>query len=191
MNLKLILLFFTFLTPFFCLAQYTIDDHYMEFTDVSSTPDFYSNTYLNAESDVSVEWVIVRDSMPTEWEFSNCFPSCYAPGTLSGTNSFEAGSQTYLNCHFYPNNVAGQGLVQMQITITSIVNSVTNTDVDTVTWRGTATEPTAIGEWHSNTNNPVVAIYNLLGQKIDRAETNQVHIVRYKDGTIRKSINRR
>ena len=191
MKTNLIFLLSALLIPFLGVSQYSIDDHYIEFTDVSSVEDFYSNTFFNADNDVTVDWIIIRDSMPTEWEFSNCFPSCFAPGITSGTNSFETGSQTYLNCHFYPHNVAGQGLVQMQITITSVDDSITNTDVDTVTWRGTATEPTAIGEWHNNANNPVVAIYNLFGQKIDRVEANQVHVLHYKDGTIRKSINLR
>ena len=170
------------LIPFISFAQYSIDDHYIEFTDASSVDDFYANTFFNADQALTVEWIIIKDSMPSEWEFSNCFPSCFAPGITSGTGSFEASSQQYLNCHFYPNNVAGEGLVKMEITINSSI-------VDTVTWRGTASDVTDISQWYNNRSNPVVAVYNLFGQKIDKIEPNQIHILQYQDGTIRKSLN--
>ena len=54
--------------------------------------------------------------MPNEWEFSICFPSCYDSGVTSGTSNFSASTNQYLNCHFYPNNTAGQGVVKMEIT---------------------------------------------------------------------------
>jgi hypothetical protein len=170
------------LIPFIGFAQYSIDDHYIEFTDASSVDDFYANTFFNADQALTVEWIIIQDSMPSEWEFSNCFPSCFALGITSGTGSFEASSQQYLNCHFYPNNVAGEGLVKMEITINSSI-------VDTVTWRGIASDVTDISQWYNNISNPVVAVYNLFGQKIDKIEPNQIHILQYQDGTIRKSLN--
>lgn len=168
--------------PFIGFSQYSIDDHYLEVTDVSTAADFYANTYFNADQALTVKWTIVQDSMPSQWEFSNCFPSCYYPGTTTGSATFEAGSQQYLNCHFYPNNVAGEGLVKMEITIN-------NSIVDTVTWRGIASAVTDISQWYNSSSNPVVAIYNLYGQKLDKIEANQVHILQYKDGTVRKSIN--
>ncbi len=170
------------LIPFIGFTQYSIDDHYLEISGSSADSDFYINTNFNAEQALTVEWVIVQDSMPSEWEFSNCFPSCFTPGTLSGEGSFEASSQQYLNCHFYPNNVAGEGLVKMEITINSSI-------VDTVTWRGIASDVTDISQWYNNGSNSVVAVYNLFGQKIDKIEPNQIHILQYQDGTIRKSLN--
>ena len=174
------LFFYIIFLPFIGFSQYSIDDHFIELNDVYTVSDFYANTFFNAEEEVSVEWLIVRDSMPSEWEFSNCFPSCYPPGVLFGTGDFVEGSQQYLNCHFYPNNVAGEGIVQMQITVNSSI-------VDTVTWRGNASEVSSISQWHS-TSNPVISIYNLFGQKIEKTEPNQVYIMQYHDGTIRKSL---
>ena len=70
----------------------------------------------------------------------------------------------------------------MEITINSSI-------VDTVTWRGIASDVTDISQWYNNGSNPVVAVYNLFGQKIDKIEPNQIHILQYQDGTIRKSLN--
>ena len=49
--------------------------------------------------------------------------------------TFQASTNQYLNCHFYPNNTAGQGVVKMEITTNSNV-------IDTVVWIGTAVEST-------------------------------------------------
>lgn len=180
--IKTKLFFALLLSSFFSLAQYTIDDRYIEFTSSSSVADFYQNTYFNAEQAVTVEWIIIKDSMPSEWQFSNCFPSCFAPGITSGSANFQASSKQYLNCHFYPNNTAGEGLVQMQLTINGSI-------IDTVTWKGIASDITSIDKWSNNFSKDVVAIYNLFGQKIDKVGRNKVYILQYKDGSIRKIIN--
>lgn len=169
------------LCSLFSAAQYSIDDYYIEFSAASSVPDFYQNTYYNSDQATDVQWRIIKDSMPSQWQFSFCFPSCFSPGIISGTASFEPASQQYLNCHFYPNNVAGEGFVQMEITTN-------NNFVDTVSWRGIASDLTNISAWKNNNSKPIVAYYTLEGKKIDKPNHNQLCIIQYKDGTFRKNL---
>ena len=42
MKTNLLFLLSALLIPFLGVSQYSIDDHYIEFTDVSSVEDFYS-----------------------------------------------------------------------------------------------------------------------------------------------------
>ena len=179
MKIKLFLLLF--FCSYFSIAQYSIDDYYMEFSAPSSVSDFYQNTYYNSDQATEVQWRIIKDSMSSQWQFSVCFPSCYSPGITNGTASFEPETQQYLNCHFYPNNVAGEGLVQMEITTN-------NSFVDTVVWRGIASELTNISTWTNNSFKQIANLYNLSGNKIDKPPYNQLYFIQYQDGTFRKNL---
>lgn len=114
-----------------------IDDYelILEGTVDQSSPA--QNTYYNALEEVTLSWSIVTLEGPSEWDFSFCFPNCYDIGVTEGNLNFPAGTEQYLNCHVYPNQTPGTGVVQMEI--------VTNgTTVDTVTWLVTIGAPLSV-----------------------------------------------
>ncbi|MDC3104072.1 plastocyanin/azurin family copper-binding protein [Flavobacteriales bacterium] len=160
---------------------HTIDDYTIELSDLSTVSDFYQNTYYNALEACDISWQIVEVEMPNEWEFSVCFPSCYNPGVMSGTANFSASTNQYLNCHFYPNNTVGQGVVKMEITTNS------NT-IDTVVWIGTAVESINLETYHLFNTNEIEGIYSLDGRKVDQILTNSSVFIRYKSGLVRKFL---
>ncbi|MGB1932037.1 MAG: cupredoxin domain-containing protein [Flavobacteriales bacterium] len=158
---------------------HTIDDHTIELSDISTVSDFYQNTYYNALEACDISWQIVEAEMPNEWEFSICFPSCYDSGVTSGTSNFSASTNQYLNCHFYPNNTAGQGVVKMEIT--------TNlTARDTVVWIGTAVEPINLETYYLSNTDEIEGIYSLDGRKVNQILTNSSVFIRYKSGLVKK-----
>jgi len=158
---------------------HSIDDYIIELSDISTVSDFYQNTYYNAIETCDISWQIVEAEMPNEWEFSICFPSCYDPGVISGTANFSASTNQYLNCHFYPNNTAGHGVVKMEITTNSNA-------IDTVVWIGTAVESTNLGTYHLLNTDEIEGIYSLYGRKVDQILTNSSVFIRYKSGLVRK-----
>ena len=158
---------------------HTIDDYTIELSDISSVSDFYQNTFYNALEACDISWQIVESEMPNEWEFSICFPSCYDPGVISGTANFSASTNQYLNCHFYPNNTAGQGVVKMEITTNSNA-------IDTVVWIGTVVESKNLGTYHLLNTDEIEGIYSLDGRKVDQILTNSSVFIRYKSGLVRK-----
>ena len=158
---------------------HTIDDYTIELSDISIVSDFYQNTYYNALEACDISWQIVESEMPNEWEFSICFPSCYDPGVISGTANFSASTNQYLNCHFYPNNTSGQGVVKMEITTNSNA-------IDTVVWIGTAVESANLGTYYLLNTDEIEGIYSLDGRKVDQILTNSFVFIRYKSGLVRK-----
>ena len=159
--------------------SHTIDDNTIEFSDISIVSDFYQNTYYNALEACDISWQIVEAEMPNQWEFSICFPNCYNPGVMSGTANFLASTNQYLNCHFYPNNTAGQGVVKMEITTNS-------TAIDTVVWIGTAVESANLGTYYLSNTDEIESIYSLDGKKVNQILTNSSVFIRYKSGLVRK-----
>ena len=158
---------------------HTIDDYTIELSDISTVSDFYQNTYYNALEACDISWQIVEAEMPNEWEFSICFPSCYDLGIISGTANFSASTNQYLNCHFYPNNTAGQGVVKMEINTNS-------TGIDTVVWIGTAVESANLGTYYLLNTDEIEGIYSLDGRKVDQILTNSSVFIRYKSGLVSK-----
>ena len=158
---------------------HSIDESIINLSDDASVSDFYANTFYNAYDSVNISWQIIESDMPDQWSFSNCFPNCYNPGVLSGSNSFLPNSQQYLNCHFYPNNTAGQGVVKMQITTNSNV-------IDTVEWIGTAVESKNLATYQLLSTDEIEGIYSLDGRKVDQILTNSSIFIRYKSGLVRK-----
>ena len=160
-------------------STHTIDDYTIELSDVSTVTDFYQNTYYNAIEECDVSWKIIEIQMPNEWEFSICFPNCYDPGINNGASDFSAGTNHFLNCHFYPNNIAGQGVIKMEIT--------TNlTAKDTVIWIGTAVEPANLEDYYLSNSDEIDGIYSIDGRKVDKILTNSSFLIRYKSGIVRK-----
>ena len=98
---------------------------------------------------------------------------------MSGVANFSAGTNQYLNCHFYPNNTAGQGVVKMEITTNSNV-------IDTVVWIGAAVESTNLGTYQLLSTDEIKGIYSLDGRKVDQILTNSSIFIRYKSGLVRK-----
>ena len=92
--------------------------------------DININTYYNAIDAVQVEWTIVEADVPEGWEFSFCFPNCHPIGVVEANAQFPAASEQYLNCHVYPNGIAGEGILRMQLTTNGAAQ-------DTVTWHAT------------------------------------------------------
>ena len=110
-----ILIAFTIISLNSISQSFTIQDNYMSLSGQYTDNDFSKNTFLEALLDDSLTWEIVVDSMPSTWEFSNCFPNCYNVGVTSGDLVVLNGQSYYLNCHIYPNNTAGEGLITMKI----------------------------------------------------------------------------
>lgn len=161
---------------------HSIDQVFINLTDDCNVSDFYGNTFYNAYDTLDISWQIIESTMPSQWSFSNCFPNCYNPGVTYGTNNFLPNSQQYLNCHFYPNNTAGTGIVKMEI--------VTNQQfIDTVTWIGVATSSASIDEGlYDPKSNSELMIFDVTGKRIDDFLINKLNIVIYDDGKVEKFI---
>lgn len=159
---------------------HSIDELVINLSDDASVSDFYENTYYNAYDSVNVNWKVIESDMPDQWDFSNCFPNCYNPGVLNGENSFLPNTQQYLNCHFYPNNTPGTGIVKMEITTN-------NQFIDTVTWIGVASSTSGIIEFnHNQTTNKNILIYDLSGKKLEKIHKNKLNIIIDQNGKIEK-----
>jgi hypothetical protein len=159
---------------------HTIDDYNITLTDDASVSDFYQNTYYNALDAVEISWQIITDSMPNNWDFSICFPMCTAIGVANGSGNFNPNTQQYLNCHFYPNNTPGTGVLRMEIT--------TNQNyIDTVTWTGIATSSLNIQNIDISQNKVLIKTIDLLGRETPfKPNTPLIYI--YDDGTVEKKM---
>lgn len=147
--------------PLIAMAQtHDIEDHSLFMDGAVSDADVSANTYFNAMVDVMVEWSVLEADLPDGWDFSFCFPDCHPIGVESGTNVFEAASEHYLNCHVYPNNISGEGHLNMLLTTNSA-------SVDTVTWWVTIEEFNHVystGEQPIQTfPNPFASVLNVQG----------------------------
>lgn len=117
--------------------------------------------------------------MSNEWEFFIYFTSYYDQGEISGTANFSASTNQYLNCHFYPNNTAGQSVVKMELTTNS------NT-IYTVVWIETAFQSANLGNYHLLNAYKIECIYSLDGRKVDQILTNLYEFIRYKSVIVSK-----
>ena len=119
------------LMPILAFGQsHSIDEHELFMSGTVEDLDININTYYNAIDAVQVEWAIVEADVPEGWEYSFCFPNCHPIGVVEANAEFSADSEQYLNCHVYPNGIAGEGILRMQLT----TNGAT---LDTVTWHAT------------------------------------------------------
>ncbi len=159
--------------------NFTIQNNYLTVTGSSTDPDFSANTNLDALNNGTLVWTIVLDSIPQGWEFSNCFPNCYPVGTTSGTLNMDQGNSYYLNGHFYPNNIAGEGKITMEI-------DDGNGTVEQVTWYGIAGSVGIINNFVNSNQKQIKYIYNLNGQLVSEFTPNQLYIITYNDGSFGK-----
>jgi hypothetical protein len=174
------------LVPMMSFGQlHTIDNYNITLTDNSSVNDFYGNTYYNALDSVEVSWQIVANSMPNNWAYSICFPTCYPIGVDNSNSNFNIDTQQYLNCHFYPNNTAGTGVIKMQI-ITHKKDDDSFLYVDTVTWTAIATNSLHTNELN-NTPKQLIKIVDIQGRETPfKPNTPLLYI--YNDGTVERKM---
>ena len=119
------------LMPVLAFGQsHSIDQHELFMSGTVEDLDININTYYNAIDAVQVEWSIVETDVPEGWEYSFCFPNCHPIGVVEANAQFPAASEQYLNCHVYPNGIAGAGILRMQLTTNGAAQ-------DTVTWHAT------------------------------------------------------
>ena len=174
-----------FIFPFVSLGQnqtHTIDDHYMQMNCTTLDNDMSQNTHYNTIDVCDISWKVIKDSVPSSWEFSFCFPTCYVPGVTTGQDNFSSGQSVYLNCHMYPNGEPGFGIVQMEITTNGIYK-------DTVTWTGLADNISLIEEKDSFQDSDIVAIYDLSGRTINTIRNIGIYIIEYKNGIHKKCFS--
>lgn len=160
--------------------SFSVQQNNVSLSGLPTDNDFSANTYLDALSNNTLYWSIITDSMPTGWQFSNCFPSCYAKGVSNGILSISNGQDYYLNCHFYPNNTSGEGKITMEIT-----DSAGTTEL--VTWHGIAgTLSGIIDNYYQTNKNKIKNIYNLSGQIVKDFKPNKIYIVQLNDNSFTK-----
>ena len=149
--------------------SFSVKQNNVTLTGFSTDNDFSQNTYLDAFADDTLSWNIISDSLPSSWDFSNCFPNCYPTGATSGNLVTSNGQSYYLNCHIYPNNTSGEGFITMEIT-----NSAG--DTEQVTWYGIAGN-VGLEENYVFNKKDIKIIFNLNGQIVKETETNQLYII--------------
>ena len=159
--------------------SFSVQQNNVSLTGLSTDNDFSRHTYLDALADDSLTWNIITDSLPSSWDFSNCFPICYSIGVTSGDLVISNGQSYYLNCHIYPNNTSGEGFITMEIS-----NNVGNTEQ--VTWHGIAGSVGIINNYYDSNKNNIKCIYDLSGKIVDDYKPNQIYIVQLNDNSLVK-----
>ena len=158
--------------------SFTVQSNSVTLNGSPNVQDFNDNTYLDAFSTETLTWSIVADSMPSSWDYSNCFPNCYPIGTTNGTLSITNGQSYYLNGHIYPNNTPGEGYWTMEIT--------NGTTTELVTWHVVAGSVGILNDWINNNQTKIRTICNLEGKMVNELKPNQIFIVVYNDNTSKK-----
>lgn len=174
---------FIFFLPLCLISQtHYIDQHNMYmFGDVIEN-DISINTYYNSLDSCDISWSIIKDSMPSQWEFSICFPDCYPIGVVNQQNLFMPNENNYLNCHIYPNGQVGNGIVQMQI----VTN---NSYIDTVTWNGVISSTANIDLINASSvrSKQLIKVYNILGKPSKIVKNKMLYFI-YEDGRVEKKM---
>ena len=171
-------IFLFWILPFFAMSQiFTVDDNYIECSDNYTVSNFSANTFLNTFSEVSISYEIIVDSMPFGWDFQNCFPTCHPINTYSvDAINFPADSSIYLNGHFYPNNIIGEGLMIMELSAQHGLY------LDTITWRGEALLEVDLEEDFFN-NSSIKKIHTIHGQLVKDFSDGNIFFVTFEDNT--------
>ena len=160
---------------------HSIDQNNLQMYGTNNDANISANTYYNTIDTCFISWNIIQRSLPNQWDFSICFPNCYAIGTINSQNLIFPNEQVYLNCHIYPNNTSGNGIIQMEITTN-------NLHKDTVTWM------ISISSFSNTYQSPVIdfekaeplKIIDLLGR--ETKQTNQPLFYIYDDRKAEKII---
>lgn len=178
---KIFIFFFIIFTQHLFSQTHAIEELVVELSGNASDSDFSNNTYYHAYDSCDVNWTIINDSIPNGWLFSVCFPICYSPGITSASQVFSYNSEQYLNLHIYPNNIAGSGVIHMEITTNGVQR-------DTVEWRATAINDLTLNEYSEISNRKIFNIYSLEGRRLSKAIPNQVILIEFDDGLIEKRV---
>tara|TARA_B100001059_G_scaffold68819_1_gene65744 strand:+ start:386 stop:907 length:522 start_codon:yes stop_codon:yes gene_type:complete len=169
------------MTHSYTYAQsFNVDENIVNIDACTACAGPASNTNLNALEDATLNWLIVDTDIPVGWDFSICFPNCYEIGVTSGILNIASGQQYYLNCHVYPNEIAGEGSITMQITD----NSGT---IEEVTWNAIIGSAGLFENILDQDELTIKSIYNLQGQKIPELLKNIPQIVVFSDNS-RKQV---
>ena len=164
--------------PFIGFGQtHFIDQNNLQMYGNINDADISINTYYNTSDTCIISWNIITDSLPSQWDFSICFPSCFAIGVVSSQDTILPNEQSYLNCHMYPNGQLGNGFVQMEITTNSLYK-------DTISWTGSISNISSLQE--QNKNKELIKVTDLLGR--ETKQTNKPLLYIYDDGTVEKRI---
>ena len=156
--------------------SFSVDDNVVTLNGSSTDVSIANNTFLNALSSETLQWLIVDASIPEGWEFSNCFPNCYDIGVTSGSLEMLEGESYYLNCHIYPNEIPGEGSVTMQI----LDNIGT---VEEVTWQAVVGSANLIENYLDANEKEIKSIYTMDGKMVSELLINQLQFVVFSDGT--------
>lgn len=151
---------------------------YMSGSNVNS--DIAINTFYNSIDTCNISWGIISDSLPTNWEFSICFPDCHNIGVINGSDQFLPNEKSYLNCHMYPNGTFGEGVVKMEIVTNNIYR-------DTLIWYGQVNLSSNVENSNSKDQYKLIKITNILGQEIPYRKNTPIFYI-YDDGTVEKKI---
>ena len=158
---------------------YSIDQHNLHMYGNTNDNDISINTYYNPLDTCNITWNIINDSLPSQWEFSICFPICHLIGVTNAQDIFFPNQQVYLNCHIYPNGQSGEGVIQMEITTN-------NQYKDTVTWTGSVSSISFVDELNHK-NRELIKTVNLLGRGTKGTKNEPLFYI-YDDGTVEKRI---
>ena len=90
--------------------------------------------------------------------------------------SFESDTSIYLNGHFYPNNIIGEGLMIMELSAQHGLY------LDTVTWRGEALLEVDLEEDFFN-NSSIKKIHTIHGQLVKDFSDGNIFFVTFEDNT--------
>ena len=162
--------------------SYSIDQHNLQMNGNANDPNISINTYYNTLDTCIISWNIIQRSVPSEWDFSICFPYCYAIGLTNSQNLISPNEQVYLNCHIYPNNMVGNGIMQLEITTN-------NLHKDTVTWIVSVSSVSNTDQFNViefDKTHPFKKI-DFFGRET-KGKTNQPLFYIYDDGTVEKKI---
>lgn len=159
--------------------SFSVQQNNVPLSGLPTDNDFSENTYLDALADDSLTWNIISDSLPSSWDFSNCFPNCYSIGQTNGDLVITNGQSYYLNCHIYPNNTSGEGFITMEIT-----DGGGTTEL--VTWRGIAGSVGIADDFYKSNINNIQTIYDLSGKIVSDFKPNKIYVVQLKDNSIVK-----
>ena len=78
--------------------------------------------------------------------------------------------KVFINGHFYPNSLPGEGYMQMEIT--------TNlTQIDTITWHGIASEISMVESLFYSENLEIIKIYDINGRVVNQFQKGKIFIV--------------
>ena len=159
--------------------NFTLQNDSIYLSGLYTNNDFDASTNLDAHVNGSISWEIVTDSIPSNWDYSICFPSCHSIGVSNGILNISDGDSYFLNCHFYPNNTPGSGFITMKIS-----DSITT---KFVSWYGLANTASSLGELNQMNKPFLLKITDLLGRETEPIK-GELFLHFYSDGSILKKI---